>query len=330
MSLLNTRLAKAALAWSNRTQALYNARNPTYHGTSWSLAKFRSRSKDLAPQNGDGVGLIGPFPNDHMAIRTFSTPGFGIDILGQALESVGYEPRDTYVFETKKLDAQWFAPPPDTMLPRVFLSQLRVHELSSSAQATLRLHLCEHRPRKLAELLRQHASTRSAYEKEPINAEHGQMLNMTAYTYGLSLADMLDEKLYSSVISQHDYEKLRAETEYGAWTLLNGNRINHCTIPIRWLAAPLDSMYSFVKFARKELALDMNDNGAVQQSEDGLLLQSSTVAVTYPFLFRGAQSPTAVPGSFVEFIERRREGFEAANADKIFESTDAEKSRVAK
>jgi Domain of unknown function (DUF1338) len=69
-----------------------------------------------------------------------------------------------------------------------------------------------------------------------------------------------------------------------------------------------------------------------------MLLQSSTVAEMLEVTFAGGQTQT-ISGSYVEFAERRvlpqfsslpksqvkrehrREGFEAGNADKIFEST---------
>lgn len=82
------------------------------------------------------------------------------------------------------------------------------------------------------------------------------------------------------------------------------------------------------------------EGGEVKVSPDGLLLQSSTVADAVPFTFADGQT-VLVPGSYIEFAERlvlpeysnlapeeieerhRRDGFEAASADKIFESTTA-------
>ena len=73
-------------------------------------------------------------------------------------------------------------------------------------------------------------------------------------------------------------------------------------------------------------------------SPDGLLRQSSSVAEMLPATF-SCGTTQDIPGSYVEFAERlplaeyqhlpakeltrkhRREGFEAGNADKIFEST---------
>ena len=92
----------------------------------------------------------------------------------------------------------------------------------------------------------------------------------------------------------------------------------------------------------------MNSSGGkIKISEDGLLKQSSTVAQMQNAKFvNGAMLKIA--GSYVEFAERlvlpeyknlpkenilrihRKEGFESANADKIFESTYLEQTSKTK
>jgi hypothetical protein len=83
----------------------------------------------------------------------------------------------------------------------------------------------------------------------------------------------------------------------------------------------------------------LNDaGGKIKISADGNLLQSSTVAEMLDAVFAEGKMHR-ISGSYVEFAERkvlpqfadmpaleikrehRREGFEASNADKIFEST---------
>ena len=78
--------------------------------------------------------------------------------------------------------------------------------------------------------------------------------------------------------------------------------------------------------------------GKIKTSNDGFLRQSSSVAEMVDATFAHNET-MKISGSYVEFAERsvlpefafldkneiqrehRREGFEAANADKIFEST---------
>ena len=89
----------------------------------------------------------------------------------------------------------------------------------------------------------------------------------------------------------------------------------------------------------------MNDSGGkIKTSKDGLLRQSSTIAEMVTATFSD-DTTLEISGSYVEFAERkvlpefkslpkkevqsihRREGFEAANADKIFESTYTEQTK---
>jgi hypothetical protein len=86
--------------------------------------------------------------------------------------------------------------------------------------------------------------------------------------------------------------------------------------------------------------------GKIKQSRDGKLLQSATVAEMIPGQFANNEQHT-IAGSYVEFAERRpldafrhlpthaltrehrREGFEASNANRIFESTYSSQTKSA-
>ena len=89
----------------------------------------------------------------------------------------------------------------------------------------------------------------------------------------------------------------------------------------------------------EKIGVKLNTSGGKSKvSDDGLLLQSSTVAELVEAQFADGDWHK-IAGSYVEFAERkvlaefsslpprelkrihRREGFEAGNADKIFEST---------
>jgi len=80
---------------------------------------------------------------DHFAFRTFGVEGLGISSLADGLMDLGYtEQPDRLVFETKKLQARWYAPPDigsslDFPLPRIFVSELEVEKLSERAQAII-------------------------------------------------------------------------------------------------------------------------------------------------------------------------------------------------
>lgn len=128
------------------------------------------------------------------------------------------------------------------------------------------------------------------------------------------------------------------ESEYAAWTLVNGYAVNHVTISTHRLKSHLKNIKSLNQFIEENGFKLNSEGGVLKVSPDGLLLQSSTVADSVPFQFSDGMTEL-VPCSYIEFAERlvlpqyaslpeneveefhRRDGFEVGNADKIFEST---------
>ncbi len=251
--------------------------------------------------------------NDHIAFRTMGVPHLGIASLERVFLHYGYERRDRYDFPQKKVTAHWYAPPRDRF-PRVFISQLRVPELSAEAQAIVRRYT-------------------GAVQVDPVD--------------GLDLDDapavvaFLHAPLWPTP-TWTDYRRLLDESEFAAWVIYNRYYLNHFTIAVHNLPAAVASVDAFNRFLERN-GFTLNDSGGkTKVSADGKLLQSSTVAAMVDADFddgRGGTERHRIAGSYVEFAERRvldefahlppgqvgraqrREGFEAASADRIFEST---------
>jgi len=247
--------------------------------------------------------------NDHIAFRTLGVPHLGIASLEKIFLYYGYQKRDYYYFKEKKLNAFWYAPPV-AGLPRIFVSELRVADLSAQAQ----------------QIIHQYTDKVSTDPVDAINLDD---------------AAAVDHYLHSSsweLPTLADYEALAGESEYAAWAIYNRYYLNHYTLSVHNLPKPYDTLEAFNVFLEQN-GIVLNDaGGKIKQSPDGNLLQSSTVAGMVDATFAGGDHKT-IPGSYVEFAERRvleafrhlpadqitpahrREGFEAGNADKIFEST---------
>jgi len=247
--------------------------------------------------------------NDHIAFRTLAVPHLGIRSLEKIFLHYGYEKRDHYFFAEKKLDAFWYAPPAPRY-PRIFISELRVDDLSAQAGKIIRQYTDE-------------VQTDPADALDP----------------GDSAA--VDKFLHSALWrtpTVEDYKVLAAESEYAGWVIYNRYYLNHFTISVHNLPAGYNTVASFNAFLERR-GFRLNDaGGKIKTSSDKALLQSSTVAGMVDAEFAGGQH-WQIAGSYVEFAERRvlpqfahlpqekitreqrREGFEAGNADKIFEST---------
>jgi hypothetical protein len=253
--------------------------------------------------------------NDHIAFRTLGVAPLGIASLERVFLHFGYARRDRYEFPAKKVSAYWYAPPRDDF-PRVFISELQVHHLSPEADAIIRAYT-------------------SSVTTDPVDAVR---LDSAA-----SVVEFLHAPLWRTP-TWADYQRLRAESEFAAWVIYNRYYLNHFTVSIHNLPDGSNTIEAFNHFLEAN-GFTLNDSGGtVKVSADGKLRQSSTVAALVHATFDDGEGGTevhAIPGSYVEFAERRvvdrfahlpaaavrrehrRDGFEAANADRIFESTDA-------
>ena len=248
--------------------------------------------------------------NDHIAFRTLGVPHLGIASLERIFLHCGYERRDAFSFADKKLDAYWYHPPTNHF-PRIFISELRVDDLSPESQ----------------HIIGSYTGSVTSDPTRAIDLNDGESIDALLHCPLWRLPTFLD------------YKRLRDESEYAAWTIYNRYYLNHFTISVHNLPGAMASLATFDDFLLVR-GFKLNDaGGTIKQSPDGLLLQSSTVAqiLDAPFA-EGDTHPIA--GSYVEFAERRvlpqfaqldaaairrehrRDGFESANADRIFESTD--------
>lgn len=250
---------------------------------------------------------------DHFAFRTFGVNGYGIDSMASFFLDYGYTQQEELRFPAKKLKALWFSPPatspPDGAsgvngpLPRIFISELLVDQMSPKTQEIIRKYT----------------------EMSGKGNKHAALAS--------SLGALTWEKPSFS-----EFQQLARESEYAAWTLVNGYALNHVTISTHRLKSNLKDIKSLNQFVEKNGFKLNSEGGVLKVSPDGLLQQSSTVADSIPFSFSDGVTES-VPCSYIEFAERlvlpqyrnlpenevkefhRRDGFEVGNADKIFEST---------
>lgn len=278
------------------------------------IRRYKARVPDVekvinAMINAGVIENASNIENDHIAFRTLKVPNLGVASLEKIFMHYGYNKKDYYYFPAKKLNAWWFAPPIDD-LPRIFISELRVEDLSEQAQYII------------------HTYT-NVVKQDPVD-----QLDLSD---PVAVDEFLHHALWPLPTLNH-YQTLLNESEYAAWTILNRYYLNHFTIAVHPLKEGYNTIQRFNAFLENN-GIVLNDSGGkIKISADGYLLQSSTVAEMVMQDFAGGEEKL-IPGSYLEFAERkvlpdfkhlstgsimrqhRREGFEAANADKIFEST---------
>ncbi len=233
--------------------------------------------------------------NDHVAFRTFNHPGVDIDVLASFFLKLGY--RDAsgpgYHFVEKKLFARHYEHP-DPENPKVFISELRLDQCSSSVQ-------------KIIQGLLDQVSEKSTL-----------------------LPNFLISGTPWRKISWETYQTLLKESEYAAWMAAFGFRVNHFTVFYNALKTFKDfqDLNAFVK----SLGFPLNASGGeTKGSSDVFLEQSSTLA--HPVEVEFSDRAAVIPACYYEFARRYImpdgklfQAFLPDSADKIFESTDYRKN----
>lgn len=227
--------------------------------------------------------------HDHIALRTFNDPRMNIDVISRVFTENGYEARGNYEFKAKKLSGIHLEHKSDLNAPKVFISELLTDKFSDYLQKTV--HDCLNR------------LSDSAY------ADPGLV-------YGGSVWGK---------ISFADYNKLRKESEYAAWLLVYGYRANHFAVKVNELKN-FSTLQEVNEFVKANGYLMNTAAGEIYGTPEEMLEQSATMAELQPVDF--TDGVHKIPSCFYEFTLRYNQpdgkqypGFVAANADKIFEST---------
>jgi hypothetical protein len=227
--------------------------------------------------------------NDHVALRTYGLPGIGIAALARPFEALGWVAQpDHYRFDDKKLVARYWKHP-DPTLPKVFISELCVYELSASSTQIIESLVAD------------------------VPAGFGERLDLP----------------YAGrpwPVRKAQYDSLLAESEYAAWVAAFGFRVNHFTVNVNALTTFPDllSLNAFLL----DHGFTLNESGgAIKGTVADRLEQSSTRADTIEVEF--SDTTLRIPSCYYEFARRYPQGdgelfhgFVPKSADKIFESTD--------
>lgn len=257
--------------------------------------KLWTRHEELCPSSHKIHALLGKegekIINDHIALRTFRHAFCGIDVLAKPFLDLGYVESGEYHFEAKKLYAKHYQIPGKPNEPKIFISELKIEELSQDLQDVI------------------NGAIESAGKKAFENPE--------LIVSGRPWKD----------ISFATYKKLRDESEYAAWMYVYGYCANHFTVLVNTLSefVSLEAVNDFLE----EKGFKLNTSGGkVKGTPAELLEQSSILADKKAVEFNDGIHE--IPGCYYEFARRYAapngeiyQGFIAASADKIFESTDS-------
>lgn len=281
---------------------------------------------------------------DHVAFRTLPGAHCGALVLQGLFEALGYERQDSLRFDDKKLDAFWLKPPvapgaaSTEVSPKVFVSELQARDFPQAFQRVVEKYASRVEASPLALVRELAAGLPSGHENGTLKSDADTTKKEETERAWNRLVDVVTCYLTSAPAwgapPRSDYEVLRAESEYAAWTLLFGPRANHFTVSVH-LMKGFSALEDFNSFLAKALGVPMNASGGgvVKGGPRFRLAQSATLA--HPQAVSLQDGVLVVPYAFVEFAFRfpkegclndgawdsYYQGFVVSNADRIFEST---------
>ncbi len=255
----------------------------------------------------------GNFRNDHLAFRTFATqsPWSGIAAISRPFEALGYRAAGTYDFPDKHLTSIHFAPPSDN-LPKIFISELRVWELSPKARKAIMGSVAKTAPGltdvELADL-------------EDIARVGAGRREKLLRRWAVQFARRWPAPKAADAVA------LERESQFGAWTLLHGHTVNHFTAAVH--AHAVDELDDIDKTVAALKASGVPMKPEIEGEPGSRLRQSSTLAVVIPVDMRVGSRVVKKPWTYAYFeiaerplIDGRRfEGFLGGQATNLFEMT---------
>ena len=169
--------------------------------------------------------------NDHVAFRTMGVPQLGLKSFEKIFLHFGYEKRDYFFFDGKKLDAFWYSPP-KPHYPRIFASELRVFDMPENVQKIIKTYTDE-------------------VKSDPVDA------------LDLDNGDAVDAFLHTPLWrtpTWEDYAVLQQHSEYASWVIYNRYYLNHYTISVHNLPENFNTIQEFDAFLERA-GIKLNDAG---------------------------------------------------------------------
>ncbi len=247
------------------------------------------------------------FANDHVAFRTFASqePAFGLFRIARIFESLGYSAEGCYAFPDKHLSSIHYRHP-DPALPKVFLSELRVWELSLASQRIIDGVL---------------KGSRAPIPLKTLTSPSAKKL-LPEFT-----------RLPWRPPQKKDVLALNEESQFAAWVALFGHEVNHFTCLVN--AHQVEGLADIEKTVAALRGAGVPMKAEIEGAPGSKLRQSSTEAASVRVAVREGKKSSMIswPYAYFEIAERgyqidpatgqsvRFEGFLGGQAAQLFEMT---------
>lgn len=249
----------------------------------------------------------GTVVNDHCAFRTFNThtggqtPGY--EAIGRVLESLGYQKIHPYYFPSKHLNSFHYEHA-NERFPKFFVSQLEVHELPEPTARLIKEAVAD-TPNLCGDDVGHWLEELKAKGELP-DAEGERFVdNLVAF-----FARPWAPPLRSTVEAVNDV------SQFGAWTLLHGNSVNHFTAYINHQNVPEWPDIEATIAGLKAAGVPMKPE--IEGERGSKLRQSSTQAVKEPVPVREADGSEGTVEWTYAYYELAERGYVEENGERVW------------
>ena len=282
--------------------------------------RYRSRVEHVVTYENIVREAQATFVNDHIALRTFACqqPVTGIASIARVIQALGYRAAGAYDFAEKHLNAVHFQHAnPD--FPKLFVSELKVWELSQKSREIIERSLVSHREalshKTLAEIINLNGS------------DQEQWSNV------MDLAVRQFHELPWELPEKQDVQVINQESQYAAWVLVHGYNVNHFTALVN--SHNVASLDDIEKTAAALRQVNVPMKTEIEGERGSKLRQTATAAAVIDVDVRDQGQTTHMPWTYAyfELAERgqiteadsgrrvRFEGFLGPQATHLFEMT---------
>ncbi|MCL3779128.1 DUF1338 domain-containing protein [Prolixibacteraceae bacterium JC049] len=238
----------------------------------------------------------GTVHNDHIALRTLNTntgkQPSGVEAFRPIWEALGFIEQSQYQFPKKKLNAIHFQHP-NIKFPKVFVSQLEVDHLPTDIQKIIN------------EAVNNTQSLLSKYDYALLEELKEQKMLDEAAAHSLIESLFRFFKRPWEAPLKDTVLQVNEVSQYGAWTLLHGNSINHFTAYINFQQVEAWPTITKTVEGLRNAQVPMKKN--IEGEANSILQQSSTEAVTEACLVKlnnGGESTIEWTYAYYELAER--------------------------
>lgn len=243
------------------------------------------------------------FENDHVAFRTIAwqRPSMGVDNLSRIFQAAGYAKEGVYEFPDKRLSAIHLRHSND-QFPKIFISEFKAWEMNAEIRDAIGRTVSEHRP---------HFSDAQLAGLFALNDGDESLVSVLVDSAAAVFLAMPWD-----VPERADLIAVSKVSQYAAWVMAHGYRVNHFTALVN--SHKSDALSDIEKTVAAMIAAGVPTKETIEGEPGSRLRQTATEAVEVEVEVRDGVEVTTIPWNYAYFeIAERGEVIDPATGEPV-------------